>query len=160
MADNTFTHLVLVGSSAGGLGALSGMVSSLPEDFDAPIVVSQHLDPDRESHLQEILARKSLLPVKTVSEHEPLQAGVVYVVLANWHVNITDLEIELRAIPVPAHAFHKPPHEDRGKSLRGEPHRRRAQRYGHGWNRGRAPSARPVARRSERSKATASRAVC
>jgi PAS domain-containing protein len=95
LADNSFTHLVVVGSSAGGIGALSGLVSSLPEDFEAPIVVAQHLDPNRESHLQEILARKSTVPVKTVTEHEPLQAGVVYVVPANWHVNITDSEIEL-----------------------------------------------------------------
>jgi CheB methylesterase/Histidine kinase-, DNA gyrase B-, and HSP90-like ATPase len=95
LADNSFTHLVVVGSSAGGIGALSGLVSSLPEDFDAPIVVTQHLDPNRESHLQEILARKSTVTVKTVTEHEPLQAGVVYVVPANWHVNITDSEIEL-----------------------------------------------------------------
>ena len=59
MADDTFTHLVVVKSSAGGIGALSGMVSSLPEDFDAPIVVAQHLDPNRKSHLQEILALQS-----------------------------------------------------------------------------------------------------
>ena len=38
MADEPSTHLVVVGSSAGGIGALSGMVSPLPEDFDAPIV--------------------------------------------------------------------------------------------------------------------------
>jgi two-component system CheB/CheR fusion protein len=57
LADNSFTHLVVVGSSAGGIAALSGLVSSLPDDFDAPIVVAQHLDPSRESHLQEILAR-------------------------------------------------------------------------------------------------------
>jgi len=48
-----------------------------------------HLDPNRESHLQEILARKSPLPVKTVTEHQTLQAGVVFVVSANWQVNST-----------------------------------------------------------------------
>jgi two-component system CheB/CheR fusion protein len=99
LADNSFTHLVVVGSSAGGIGALSGLVSSLPDDFDAPIVVAQHLDPNRESHLQEILARKSPLPVKTVTEHEPLQGGVVFVVPSNRHVNITDSEIELSSEP-------------------------------------------------------------
>jgi len=95
LADNSFTHLVVVGSSAGGIGALSGLVSSLPDDFDAPIVVAQHLDPNRESHLQEILARKSPLPVKTVTEHDPLKAGVVFVTPANRHVNITDSEIDI-----------------------------------------------------------------
>jgi two-component system, chemotaxis family, CheB/CheR fusion protein len=99
LAENSFTHLVVVGSSAGGIGALSGLVSSLPDDFDAPIVVAQHLDPNRESHLQEILARKSPLPVKTVTEHEPLQAGVVFVVPANRHVNITDSEIDFSSEP-------------------------------------------------------------
>ena len=99
MADKPFTHLVVVGSSAGGIGALSGLVSSLPEDFGAPIVVAQHLDPKRESHLQEILSRRSPLPVKTVTDHEPLQAGVVFVVPANRHVNITDSAIDLSAEP-------------------------------------------------------------
>jgi two-component system CheB/CheR fusion protein len=99
LADNSFTHLVVVGSSAGGIGALSGLVASLPDDFDAPIVVAQHLDPNRESHLQEILARKSPLPVKTVTEHEPLQAGIVFVVPSNRHVNITDSEIDLSSEP-------------------------------------------------------------
>jgi signal transduction histidine kinase len=47
LADNTFTHLVVVGSSAGGIGALSGLVSSLPEDFEAPIVESKLSDYQR-----------------------------------------------------------------------------------------------------------------
>lgn len=95
MTQGSFTHLVVVGSSAGGIGALSGLVSSLPEDFPAPIVVAQHLDPNRESHLSEILSRRSPLPVKTVTQHDPLEAGVIFVVPANRHVNITDSEIEL-----------------------------------------------------------------
>jgi two-component system CheB/CheR fusion protein len=101
VADDSFTHLVVVGSSAGGIGALSGLVASLPEDFDAPIVVAQHLDPNRESHLREILARRSPLPVKSVTEHEPLRPGVVFVVPANRHVNITDSEIGLSPGPSP-----------------------------------------------------------
>jgi two-component system CheB/CheR fusion protein len=44
-------------------------------------------------------SRKSPLPVKTVTEHEPLQAGVVFVVPSNRHVNITDSEIDLSSEP-------------------------------------------------------------
>jgi two-component system CheB/CheR fusion protein len=44
-------NLVVVGSSAGGVGALSTLVSTLTTDFPAPIVLAQHLDPQRESHL-------------------------------------------------------------------------------------------------------------
>ena len=95
MTDTSFSHLVVVGSSAGGIEALCKLVSTLPEDFSAPIVIAQHLDPNRISHLEEILSRRSTLPVRTVTDHEPLSAGVVFVVPADRHVNITDSEIEL-----------------------------------------------------------------
>lgn len=88
--------LVVVGASAGGIEALSTLVSGLPADFAVPLVIAQHLDPSRQSRLGEILARKSALSVRTVTEHEPLQPGVVYVVPANRHVSITDSEINLR----------------------------------------------------------------
>jgi len=50
------SHLVVVGSSAGGIDALSRLVSGLPKSFPAPLVVAQHLDPRTASHLGEILA--------------------------------------------------------------------------------------------------------
>ena len=50
------SYLVVVGSSAGGIEALSELVSTLPEGLPAPVVIAQHLDPDRESRLQEIRA--------------------------------------------------------------------------------------------------------
>ena len=65
------SQLIVVGASAGGIGALSGLIPTLPADFPAPIVIAQHLDPDRESHLKEILSRDSKLPVRTVVDHEP-----------------------------------------------------------------------------------------
>jgi two-component system CheB/CheR fusion protein len=97
--ERKFSHLVVIGSSAGGIEALSRLVSTLPEDLQVPIVIAQHLDPDRASHLEQILSRRSTLPVRTVSEHEALEAGVIFVVPANRHVNITDSEIDLRMDP-------------------------------------------------------------
>lgn len=92
----SFSHLVVVGSSAGGIDALSTFVSTLPADFPAPIVLAQHLDPSRPSHLADILGRRSTLPVRTAGEHEPLEPGVVYVVPANRQVEISDSEITLQ----------------------------------------------------------------
>jgi two-component system CheB/CheR fusion protein len=83
-------HLVVIGSSAGGIEALSTIVHSLPIDFPAPIVVAQHLDPTRPSLLQEILARHSTLPVRLVDKRAALQPGCVYVVPANQDVEIVD----------------------------------------------------------------------
>lgn len=54
--------LVVVRLSAGGIEALSTLVATLPAEFPAPLVLAQHLDPSRPSHLAEILARRSALP--------------------------------------------------------------------------------------------------
>jgi two-component system, chemotaxis family, CheB/CheR fusion protein len=89
-------QLVVVGSSAGGVEALSTLVAALPANFPAPIVLAQHLDPTHPSHLGEILARHATLPVRTVTNHEPLLPGVVYVVPADRHVEITEHAVHLR----------------------------------------------------------------
>jgi len=88
--NNPPSQLVVVGSSAGGIEALGTLVAGLPSDFPAPIVIAQHLDPNHPSHLAEILGRKSPLPVRTVTDQEELEAGVVFVVPSNRHVEITD----------------------------------------------------------------------
>ena len=45
--DGPLSHLVVIGASAGGVEALSELVSVLPEDLPVPIVIAQHLDPGR-----------------------------------------------------------------------------------------------------------------
>ena len=92
-------NLVVVGSSAGGVGALSTLVSTLTKDFPAPIVLAQHLDPQRESHLGAILDRRSELPIVVVSEHKPtlLENGKIYVVPSNKHVKIADGHVHLES---------------------------------------------------------------
>ncbi len=91
----SFSHLVVVGSSAGGIDALSTLVANLPPDFPAPLVIAQHLDPSRPSHLGDILGRRSTLPVRTAADRESLEPGVVYVVPSNRNVQISDSEIKL-----------------------------------------------------------------
>ena len=89
------SQLVVIGSSAGGIEALSVVLGSLPKDFPAPIVIAQHIDPNRPSHLAEIFGRHCALPVRTVIDHEALESGVVFVVPADRHVSITDHTLEL-----------------------------------------------------------------
>src|SRR5947209_1941683 len=89
--------LVVGGSSAGGVGALSVFVSTLPKDFPAPVVLAQHLDPQRPSNLNNILERRSTLPIVLVRDQEQnkLEAGKIYVVPANRHVTISDGYVRL-----------------------------------------------------------------
>jgi two-component system, chemotaxis family, CheB/CheR fusion protein len=96
-AETSIEDLVVIGSSAGGVGALSTLVSTLNKSFPAPIVIAQHLDPQRPSHLGSILERRSTLPIMVVSEHgqTKLERGRVYVVPSNRHVRISDGHVYL-----------------------------------------------------------------
>ncbi len=98
MADiPILSQLVVIGASAGGIEALGILLSNLPRDFSIPIVIAQHLDPRRPSHLAEILAPRSPLPIRLVEDRERLADGNIYVVPTNRDVEITDHEIILRA---------------------------------------------------------------
>ena len=92
---NETGQLVVVGSSAGGIEALSTLLAGMRRDFPAPVVLAQHLDPGRHSHLQAILQRKTSLPVVLVGNTVPLEAGSVYIVPSNHHVVITDSTVRM-----------------------------------------------------------------
>src|SRR4051812_48481324 len=92
-------RLVVIGSSAGGIDALSEIVSGLQPDFPAPIVVAQHLDPRRPSHLTEILERRSKLQIRTVLEKDELLPGVIYIVPADRNVNILEGSVSVSKDP-------------------------------------------------------------
>ena len=89
------SDLIVVGSSAGGIEALSILVSTLPEDFPAPLVLAQHLDPNRPSSLDIILRKRTNLVVEIVQENTKLYPGRIYVVPANRHVSIRDHHVYL-----------------------------------------------------------------
>jgi two-component system, chemotaxis family, CheB/CheR fusion protein len=92
------SQLVIIGSSAGGIDALSAVARNLPSDMPVPIVVAQHLDPRRPSHLTEILRRHTSLRVETVDDHARLEAGMILVLPPGQHAEITDHEVRLRDV--------------------------------------------------------------
>ncbi len=94
--QSTVGDLVVVGASAGGIEALSILVSTLPTDFPAPIVLAQHLDPNRPSNLDHILQRRTTLPVILVTSSSKLEPGKVYVVPANRHILVKDHHVEVQ----------------------------------------------------------------
>ena len=55
--------VVGVGASAGGLEALSDLLANLPEKTGMAFVLVQHLDPQHESRLTDLLSRATDLPV-------------------------------------------------------------------------------------------------
>ena len=81
-------QLVVVASSAGGLGALAILVEGLPRTFPVPLVIVQHLHPGHDSYIAEILGRRTKLTVKQVAGREALVAGRVYVAPPDRHLLI------------------------------------------------------------------------
>jgi len=78
--------VVALAASAGGLTALSTVLSALPADFPAALLVVQHLDPRHRSLMAEILSRRTSLPVKQAEEGDIVSPGKVYIAPPNRHL--------------------------------------------------------------------------
>jgi two-component system chemotaxis response regulator CheB len=78
--------VVALAASAGGLQALSCVLSGLPKDFAAAVVVLQHLDPRHRSLMAEILSRRTGLPVQEAAEGDRLSPGTVLIAPPNKHL--------------------------------------------------------------------------
>jgi chemotaxis response regulator CheB len=81
-------RVVVVAASAGGIDALTQVLSRLPADLPAPVLVVQHLRDDRPSRLADYLARHCLLPVRLAQDGLHLDAGVVYVAMPGQHLRV------------------------------------------------------------------------
>lgn len=79
-------NLVALAASAGGLTAISKVLSGLPPGFPASIVVVQHLDPRHRSLMADILARRTSLKVKEAEEGDPLLPATVYIAPPDRHL--------------------------------------------------------------------------
>jgi two-component system chemotaxis response regulator CheB len=77
---------VLVAASAGGLNALTSLLSELPADFSASVAIVQHIEPHHRSMLAEILGRSCALPVTQAEDGQPFRGGVVHVAPPDHHL--------------------------------------------------------------------------
>lgn len=80
------TRLVAIVTSAGGLAALGVVLRHLPALFPAGILIVQHLEPGRPSHLAEILGWGTALQVTEARPHILPQNGHVYVAPPDLHL--------------------------------------------------------------------------
>ena len=87
--------IVGVAASAGGLEAFAQLLSHLPTDTGMAFVLIQHLSPDHESLLSEILARTTELAVREVQDGMPVEPNQVYVIPPNTQMTITDDTLRL-----------------------------------------------------------------
>jgi chemotaxis response regulator CheB len=78
--------LVLIGASAGGPGALAEILSTLPKDFSAGLVVVQHVDAQFVAGLADWLNTKSQLPVCLAREGDEIKPGTVLLAGGDEHL--------------------------------------------------------------------------
>jgi two-component system chemotaxis response regulator CheB len=78
--------IVAVGTSWGGLSAMTKLLGSLPEDFPIPIVVVQHRSKDSDRLLVQLLQDATGLKVCEIEDKDVLSAGTVHIAPADYHV--------------------------------------------------------------------------
>ncbi|MPR33604.1 chemotaxis protein CheB [Salmonirosea aquatica] len=87
--------VVGIGASAGGLDAFKRFLRALPVDLGMAYVLVQHLNPDHESLLPEILAKETSLPVHEITDDIRLAPDHVYIIPENKILTATDGVLKL-----------------------------------------------------------------
>lgn len=98
--------IVVIGASAGGIEALTGLVRQLPADLGASIFVVLHLAPDQKSVLPRILSSAGKLPAKHARDGEPIVADRIYVAQPDHHLLVH--ESHVRVVRGPRENGHRP----------------------------------------------------
>ena len=80
--DRSSLHfpVVGIGTSAGGIQALSSLLQGIPADTGMAYIIVQHLSPDHESMMAEILANHTDMPVRQIGDGMVVEPNHVYVI--------------------------------------------------------------------------------
>ncbi len=87
--------IVGVGASAGGIEAFTQLLSAVPANTGFAFVLVQHLDPQHDSLLTEILTPATKLRVQTVHDGIAIQPDHVYVIPPNATMELQDGHLRL-----------------------------------------------------------------
>jgi two-component system chemotaxis response regulator CheB len=81
-------RVIGIASSAGGLNAVSQILSCLPSSLPAAILMVQHTIPTSRSYLVEILARRTKMVVRQAESGDHIELGVAYVAPPDSHLTV------------------------------------------------------------------------
>jgi two-component system CheB/CheR fusion protein len=82
--------VVGIGASAGGLEAITELLNGLSHQPGMAFLIAVHLDPHQKSHLPEILAKTTQMPVREVREGMTVRINEVYVIPPNTNIALAD----------------------------------------------------------------------
>lgn len=98
--------VVVIGTSAGGLQALSTLFAAFPKDLDAAVLVVMHRTENTASVLPDILARTSRLPIRTPKDGELIRRNHIYLAPSGVHMLVE--ESRIRLVRGPRENRHRP----------------------------------------------------
>lgn len=78
--------ILAIGASAGGVEALTQLVSGFRREFPAAVLVTLHLSNQFRSSLDELLTRAGPLPAQFAQDGEPLRKGRIYIAPPDRHL--------------------------------------------------------------------------
>jgi two-component system chemotaxis response regulator CheB len=88
--------VVVMGSSWGGLHALTAVLGALPEGFPAPVVLAQHRHKSsREGLLASLLKPACRCRINDADDKQPLEPGHVYIAPPDYHLIVERGHLEL-----------------------------------------------------------------
>lgn len=87
--------VVGIGASAGGLEAFKKLIAAIPDNSGMAYILVQHLHPEHESALPEILQRVSKIPVVEISNNVQVAPDHIYVIPSNKMMVATDGVLKL-----------------------------------------------------------------
>ncbi|MGB3544887.1 MAG: chemotaxis protein CheB, partial [Rubrivirga sp.] len=93
--DGDTFPVVGIGASAGGLHAFQEFLAALPARPDMAFVLVQHLSPDHESALAELVQSRTEMRVTQVADHPDVEPNRVYVIPPGRHLEIEDGQLRL-----------------------------------------------------------------
>ncbi len=99
--------IVGIGASAGGLEALSAFLKNVPKNSGMAFVIVQHMEPNRECILVELLQSATTMKVAQVQKKTFVQPDCVYVIPPNKDMSIQHREMHLFD-PIPPHTQRLP----------------------------------------------------
>lgn len=83
-------QIVAIAASTGGPAAIEAILARLPANFPAPILIVQHIANNFIEGVASWLDRISPLTVKVAKDHEPLDAGTVYLGPDWYHLGVSN----------------------------------------------------------------------
>lgn len=99
--------LVCIGASTGGPSALRELLSDIPADFPAPIVIIQHVDEEFAASFADWLNSEVAIPVRLAQEGDRLVPGRVLIAGRGQHL-VIDKHHRLHYTPEPESYAYRP----------------------------------------------------